>query len=128
MKPNSTNSMKTLRIVARAMSALIVGFALLMFIGEAMQSNKRGTGEPMTLDMLLGLALFAIGLLGLALAWKWEMAGGIICVVAFIVFFIVNAGTLLWPMLIFPANGLLFIAAAYWSNESKKNNVDELRT
>ena len=120
--------MKNLRIVARVMSALIVGFALLMFIGEAMQSNKRGTGEPMTLDILLGLALFAIGLLGLALAWKWEMAGGIICVVAFIVLFIVNTDALLWPMLIFPANGLLFIAAAYPSKKSKENIAAELKT
>ena len=128
MKTNSAKTTNTLCIVARVMSAIIVVFALTMFIGEGMESAKRGTSEPMTMEAMIGLALAGTGLLGLALAWKWEMAGGIICVVAFIVFFIVNAGTLLWPMLIFPANGLLFIAAAYWSNESKKNNVDELRT
>ena len=81
----------------------------------------------MTIKAIIGLTLAGIGLLGLALAWKWEMAGGIICVVAFIVFFIVNADELLGLMLIFPANGLLFIAAAYWSKESKKNNFDELK-
>jgi hypothetical protein len=118
--------MKTLRIIARVMSALIVGFALAMFIGEGMQSAKRGTGEPMTMNAMIGLTLAGIGLLGLALAWKWEMAGGIICVVAFIVLFIVNIDALLLPMLLFPANGLLFIAAAYWSKEPKEHIVDEL--
>jgi hypothetical protein len=115
MKTTSTDQIKTLRIIARVISALIVGFALVMFIGEAIQSNERGTGEPLTVDAIFGLTLAGIGLLGLALAWKWEMAGGIICVVAFIVLFIVNADAQLWPMFIFPANGLLFIAAAYRS-------------
>jgi RsiW-degrading membrane proteinase PrsW (M82 family) len=78
MKTTSTNTMNTLRIVARVMRALIVGFALLMFIGEAIQSNKRGNGEPMTMDMIIGLTLAGMGLLGLALAWKWEMAGGLV--------------------------------------------------
>jgi len=128
MKTNSAKTTNTLCIVARVMSAIIVVFALTMFIGEAMESAKRGTSEPMTMEAMIGLALAGTGLLGLALAWKWEMAGGIICVVAFIVLFIVNTDALLWPMLIFPANGLLFIAAAYPSKKSKENIAAELKT
>lgn len=115
MITNSTDTLKTPRIIARVVSAIIVVFALIMFIGETMESAKRATSSPMTLYMFLQLALFAIGLLGLALAWKWELIGGIISLLAFITIFIVNPSALLWPMFIFPANAILFIAVAYRS-------------
>jgi hypothetical protein len=115
MTTNSNDPMKTPRIVARIMSAIFVGFALLMFIGEAIQSNKRGTGEPMTTYTIVQLTLFAIGLLGLAFAWKWELTGGIISLIAFITIFIVNPDALLLPMFIFPGNAILFIVLGYRS-------------
>jgi len=120
MKPNSTNTMKTLRIVARVMSALIVGFALIMFIGESMESAKRGTSGPMTFYTIIQLILFAIGLIGLVLAWKWESIGGIVSLLAFITIFIVNPAALLWPMFIFPANAILFIVVGYHDRLSDK--------
>lgn len=110
--------MKAPRIVARIMSALFVGFALIMFIGESMESAKRGNPEPMTFYTIIQFALFGIGLLGLALAWKWEMAGGVISLLAFITIFIVNPAALLWPMFIFPGNAILFIYVAYQSKSS----------
>lgn len=117
MKPGSTNSMKIPRIIARVMSAIIVAFALMMFIGETMESAKRANPEPMTLNTIIQLALFGIGLLGLALAWKWELIGGIISLLAFITIFIVNPAALLWPMFIFPGNAILFIAVGYRSKK-----------
>jgi len=117
MKTTSTEPMKTPRIVARIMSAIIVAFALMMFIGETMESAKRGTSSPMTTYTIIQLALFAIGLLGLALAWKWELLGGIISLLAFIILFIVNPAALLLPMFIFPANAIIFIAVAYRSKK-----------
>jgi hypothetical protein len=119
--------MKTLRIIALIMSAIIVAFALFMFIGESMESAKRGTSEPMTFNTILQLTLFGIGLLGLVFAWKWALTGGIISLLAFIAIFIVNPKALLWPMLIFPAVAILFIIVGYWRKESKKNVSDELK-
>jgi hypothetical protein len=115
MKVKSTDSMKIPRLVARILSALFVGFALIMFIGETLESAKRANPEPMTFYTIIQLTLFGIGLLGLALAWKWEYIGGIISFLAFITIFVVNPEALLWPMLIFPANAILFIAVAYRS-------------
>jgi hypothetical protein len=64
---------------------------------------------------VLQIALFAIGLLGLVLAWKWEFIGGIISLLAFIMIFIINADAMVLPMFICPANAILFIAIAYKS-------------
>ena len=120
--------MKTLRIIALIVSAIIVAFALMMFIGESMESAKRGTSEPMTFHTILQLALFGIGLLGLVFAWKWALTGGIISLLAFITIFFVNPQALLWPMLIFPANAILFIYVGYWRKKSKNDMADELKT
>jgi len=108
------------RIVARVMSALFVGFALFMFIGETMESAKRANPEPITSYTIIQLTLFGIGLFGLALAWKWELIGGIISLLAFIAIFIVNPEAILLPMFIFPANAILFIGIAYQSKNSVK--------
>ncbi len=117
MKNPSRDPMKTPRIVARILSALFVGFALMMFIGETMESSKRANPEPMSIYTMIQLALFGIGLFGLALAWKWEFVGGFIALLAFITIFIVNPDALVWPMFIFPGNAILFIFVAYRSKE-----------
>jgi hypothetical protein len=111
--------MKVLRIIARAMSAIFVVFALVMFIGEAMQSSQRGNPEPMSPSAIIGLAIFGVGLLGLLLAWKWELAGGIISLIAFISLFIFNQDALVWVMLIFPVNAILFLGIGYQSRAPK---------
>ena len=115
--------MKLPRLIARIMSAIIVVFASIMFIGETTESNKRVTSEPLTSNALLQLILFAIGLSGLIIAWKWEKLGGIISLLAFILIFIVNPDALLWPMFIFPANAILFIVVGYGSKDPKANLI-----
>jgi len=106
--------MKIPRIIARVLSAIFVGFALVMFIGETMQSAKRASSAPMTSDTIIQLTLFGIGLLGLVLAWKWELIGGILSLLAFIALFIVNPSALVM-IFIFPANAILFIFVGYRS-------------
>jgi hypothetical protein len=115
MKTSSKDTMKAPRTVARVFSAIIIAFALIMFVGEAIESKKKGTSEPMTIYVVTQLALFGISLLGLALAWKWEMFGGVISLIAIIIVFIVNQEALVGPMFIFPANAILFIVVAYQS-------------
>jgi len=108
-----TNSIKIPGFITRVMSAIIVAFALIMFIGETMQSAKEGTSSPMSLNTILQLTLFGIGLLGLVLAWKWELIGGILSLLAFLALFIVNPSALV--IFIFPANAILFIFVGYRS-------------
>jgi hypothetical protein len=119
--------MKTLRIIALVLSAIIVAFALFMFIGESMESAKRGTSEPMSFNTILQLTLFGIGLLGLVLAWKWALTGGIISLLAFITIFIVNPKALVWPMLIFPAIAIIFIIVGYRRKKPKEESDNPLK-
>jgi hypothetical protein len=52
------------------MSGIIIGFALMMFIGESMESNKRGTSEPFSPYLITQFALIGLVLLGLAITWN----------------------------------------------------------
>ena len=108
-----TNSIKISRIIARVLSVILVGFFLVMFIGESTYNAKGASSEPMTSNTILQLTLFGIGLLGLVLAWKWELIGGILSILAFIALFIVNPSAL--AIFMFPANAILFIFVGYQS-------------
>jgi len=123
MQTGPSTKMKIPRFVARIMSAIMVGFAIIMFIGESMESSKKVNSEPLTTNAMFQLILFSIGLSGLIIAWKWEKLGGIISLLAFISIFIVNPAALLWPMFIFPAIAILFIVVGYDSKNSKANLI-----
>jgi hypothetical protein len=118
MKTISSGTLNAIRITERVLSAILVGFALFMFIGESMESAKKTNQEPISLHTILQLGLFGTGLLGLALALKWELFGGILSLLAFIMIFIVNPNALVWMMFIFPAVAILFIVVGYLNRES----------
>ncbi len=64
----------------------------------------------MSADSIVQLVLFGIVLLGLGLAWKWELTGGIVAIVAFLGLANVNPGIGQFPLLfLYPGTAILFI-------------------
>ncbi|MCK4746603.1 MAG: hypothetical protein KAT15_06200 [Bacteroidales bacterium] len=108
-------SYKVLRWILRGLSGLIIVFLLLMFIGE--------TGESLTNNAILQLSITGIGLIGFALAWKWEFIGGSIALLSFVVIAVINPVVLESSlMFIWPITALLFIVLwALSRNTSVKN-------
>jgi hypothetical protein len=103
-KPN-----KKFRWILRGLSGLIIVFSLLMFIGETFLDEK--TAGPLTNNAILQLSIAGIGLTGLGIAWKWELTGGIIALVAYLVLAIVNYRVLGFPLVyIWPITAILYIA------------------
>ena len=108
-------SYKELRWVLRGFSGLIIAFLLLMFIGE--------TGDPLTNNAILQLSITGIGLIGLALAWKWELIGGSIALLSFVVLAIINPIVLEVPLMFaWPLTAILFIVLWAISRNSTVNN------
>ena len=105
----STKQYNTFRWILRGLSGLIIVFSLVMFIGETFIDEE--TAGPLTNNAILQLSIAGIGLTGLGLAWKWELTGGIIALVAYFVLAIINYSVLGFPLLyIWPLTGILFIA------------------
>jgi len=123
MKTNSANTTKTLRLIARIISAIILIFTLFMFFGYALEGAGKANPEPLTMYVMIQFTIFGVGLLGLAFSWKWELDGGVVALLAFIILFCVNTDALVVPMFIFPVNAILFIVAGYLSKTSKINRA-----
>ncbi|NLO01930.1 MAG: hypothetical protein GX126_06385 [Bacteroidales bacterium] len=117
-------SYKELRWVLRVLSGLIIVFSLLMFIGETFFGEN--PGKPLTANAILQLSVAGAGLIGLGLAWKWELPGGIISVIAFIMLAIINPMVLQYTLLlIWPLTAILFIVL--WVISRKKmQGINEL--
>ena len=118
----STKSYKELRWILRGLSGLIIVFSLFMFIGETFFGEN--PYEPLSKSATIGLSIAGIGLLGLGLAWKWELLGGIIGLIPFFVLALLDP-TILQSSLMFiwPLTAILFIV--YWflnkKTAAKKN-------
>lgn len=73
-----------LRWIARVWSLVILFFFLLILIGEIISSH---TEEAMTLSDVGMLFLFPFATcVGLVLAWRWELLGGVISLTSIILF------------------------------------------
>ncbi len=100
-----TKSIKIFRWVLRVLSGIFILFFLVMFIGETLDSTN-----SLSTNSIIQLSLGGIGLIGLGLAWKWELTGGIIALAAYFVLAIVNPDTLQFSLLLlYPATAILFI-------------------
>ena len=104
-----TKSNKELRWITRISSSLIIAFSIFMFIGYRLFPES---GEPASLSTsdIIGLSIVGIGFLGLIVAWKWELIGGIISLTAFVGSAIIFPLILIpSPMYIWPVAAVLFI-------------------
>lgn len=99
---------KELRWILRGLSGIIIAFSIFMFVGE---SNFGETpGKSFTINEIMQLSPMGIGLIGLILAWKWELIGGTIALVPFIVLAIIEPTILQAPvMFVWPLTAILFI-------------------
>ncbi|MDX2442780.1 MAG: hypothetical protein QNK30_03160 [Bacteroidales bacterium] len=107
------------RWTLRVLSILFVVFFLLMFIGDTFFQPESSNREPMSTDSIIQLSLMGIGFIGLGLAWKWEFAGGIIALAAYIGLAVIFPDTREFPLLlIYPATAVLFIVLWAISNNT----------
>ena len=104
-------TVRTVRWIARILSVMIILFWGVFIVGSFV-SSIRGEHSSGTLSMhdRIGLTLMFAWLLGLALAWKWELAGAALTLTAILIqaFFInwrVVAGFGILP----PITALLFL-------------------
>lgn len=111
------------RWIARIWSLLPILFA----VAHLFEDETNQTGEVFFTDYLL-LSLLGIYVLGLALAWKWDLIGGIISTLTFTIFIIlfaifVEANFTVFLIFFFGAfpPALIFL---YYGLEIKKNSLD----
>ena len=112
------------RWLLRILSGLLILFVLYMFIGETFFPPESMNAKPMTRDSIIQLTLMVISVIGLGLAWKWELVGGVISLIAYIFLAAVNAGARQFSLLLLiPAIAVLYIIL--WSVSRKRKQTIE---
>jgi hypothetical protein len=114
-----SRTVKTFRWIARILSVLIILFWVYMFVGSFLESRRGGhPSGPLSMHDRMGLTLMFVWLLGLALAWKWELAGASLTLTVFLIeAFFIN-----WRVVGFgilpPITALLFLLCWWMGRQS----------
>ena len=98
---------------ARAMSALIVLFFGFFLIAHSI-GDQGSPSRPLVWNDYFILTSIVISLAGLLLAWKWELAGAVITLIAIAVCAAMNWNVLVSPGAIIPLTAVLFLSTRFW--------------
>ena len=114
----------TMRWIARIWSILVIAFCVLIFFDPA----SGGPGPIAPVDVFL-LSLTGVALLGLLIAWRWELVGGVFTIAMLFIreiAWVILKGNwlvgilILWFLIAPPA--ILFLAAWNLGRKAKRKN------
>jgi len=106
----------------RVLTILIIVFSTLMYIAYTVFPES-GEGNPITTKEIVGFCFVVIGFIGLLLAWKWELVGAIISLIAYLGLVVTSPNVLLPnPIYVWPFTAVLFIVL--W--KKRKNIIKTL--
>jgi hypothetical protein len=102
-------SLHSLRWTLRVMSGFCILFLMFLFVFETFFPpdffNSKSISDYDNIQIMVVL----LGIIGLIIAWKWELFGGIVGVMGFIGLGIMNPTILISPFLIFIVISVFFI-------------------
>lgn len=105
-----------LRWAARLLSAVIVLFWGFFLLADLFGDAARSTRQFIWADyLILGGIIAAV--IGLALAWKWELFGAAFTLIAFGVVAVINWRVVIFPGTLIPITAVLFLAS-WWTHRS----------
>jgi hypothetical protein len=108
---------KVIRLIARVISILIIAIWGFFIVAELI-GNKPSDGMPLTKDDYIQFVMMAIWFVGLVVAWKKELVGGIMILVAFAIHTYINFNVLISIAFLVPLAGLLFLIS-WWLRRPK---------
>lgn len=95
--------------LTRVLSILIIVFSILMFMGYRVFPEP-GEINPLSTKAIIGFYIVGMGFIGLLLAWKWDLTGAIISLIAFAGLAVIFPMVLIpSPLYIWPVTAILFI-------------------
>ena len=117
--PKPYYPVKGIRAVARVLSVFIVLFWGFLFISEftgriGLTSPASGGFSPLSTIDALQFYSIPIILIGLCLAWKWELVGGFIAFPLAFFIVVLNPSALI-PMSVIATTAVLFLICGWWS-------------
>lgn len=108
---------KTLWWLTRVLSILIIVSSIAFYIAYKVFPEP-GEGNPLRTEEIIGFCFVVIGFIGLLLAWKWELTGAVISLIAYAALAVIYPMILVpSPMYLWPVTAVLFIVL--WNRRKK---------
>ena len=85
-------------------------------------SEEGLSSRPLTTSDYIGLATTAGYLVGLAVAWKWELTGGTMTLVAVLIGAVVNWRILTFPGTLIPIAAMMFLSC-WWMSRAPQGDT-----
>ena len=102
-------SNKGLWWTTRVLTIVIILFSVLMFMGYRVFPEPEEI-KPLETKAIIGFYIVGVGFAGLLIAWKWELVGAIISLVAYVALAVIFPLVLVPnPMYVLPGTAALFI-------------------
>jgi hypothetical protein len=107
--------------------ARILSVPILLFYGWFLIAHLFGDegrpSRPLVWADYAILAAVVVSLVGLAVAWKWEMLGGALTLTAVSACAFLNWGVLLFPGTLIPVAAVMFLACAWMSGAPRSEQA-----
>ncbi len=116
---SSGRDVKWLRWIVRILSLAFVAFWLFIFIGESLEGRSRPDSPGLSTRAVVELAIINAGMLGLLLAWRWELVGGAAALAAFVLASLINRRMLLF----YPVAIAAILYLVCWVTDRKRATV-----
>ncbi|MGO8929182.1 MAG: hypothetical protein ACLQU3_20135 [Limisphaerales bacterium] len=115
-------TVKTVRWFARILSLLIILFWGIFIVGSFLDSIRGGhPSGPLSMHDRIGFTLMLAWLLGLALAWRWELAGAALTLAAVLIHaFFINPRVVEGLGMLPPITALLFVLCWWVGRQSRQ--------
>jgi hypothetical protein len=109
-----------LRWGARILSIPILLFWGFMLVAHIFGDEGRSTRPLVWTDTAI-LTTVLLSLAGLAVAWKWELAGGALSLAAVTACAVINLGVLAFPATLIPITAVMFLASGLPSRPPRRH-------
>ena len=120
-----TKENKTLWWITRVLSTIIIVGSLLFYLAYTLFPES-GEGNPITTKEIIRFCFVVIGFIGLLLAWKWEIPGAIISLIAYAALAVIYPMILVpSPMYLWPGTAVLFIVL--WRRRRRNANKEKTK-
>ena len=116
------SSVVLVRWSARILSGLIVLFFGFFLVAHLVGDQGRPSRPLVSSDYVI-LGTLVVSLVGLLLAWKWELAGAAVALIAILVCAVVNWRVLVFPGALIPLASVLYIVA-WWLSRASRNHFN----
>ena len=123
MSPSTNPRLPMAATVVRWMARVLSGLLLLFwgfFIFAHAFGDEGGASRPLNTNDYILFAMMAVWLVGLSVAWRWELTGGVMTLAGLLIAAAINWRVLAFPGILIAVNAVLFLSS-WWMRRPRND-------